>query len=124
MRRIQLVPDPSQPNAIVASLGWIESILVGSIATGIAIIAFAWLGLLMMTGRIPSRRGAQVILGCFIVFGASTVAAGVRSVLGSSETELPSPSVTTPIIATTATQQPHANQPYDPYAGAALPPRR
>jgi type IV secretion system protein VirB2 len=37
---------------------------------------------MMLTGRIDWRRGATVIVGCFIVFGAATIVAGIRSVAG------------------------------------------
>jgi type IV secretion system protein VirB2 len=33
----------------------------------------------MLTGRIDWRRGATVILGCFIVFGAAAIVAGIKS---------------------------------------------
>jgi len=33
----------------------------------------------MLTGRINWRYGATVILGCFILFGASTIVAGIHS---------------------------------------------
>jgi len=37
-------------------------------------------GLMMLTGRIDWRRGATVILGCFVVFGAAAIVAGIRSI--------------------------------------------
>ena len=48
----------------------------------LAVIAVGATGLLMLTGRIDWRRGAVVILGCFIVFGAASIVAGIRSVAG------------------------------------------
>ena len=36
-------------------------------------------GFLMLTGRINWRYGATVILGCFILFGAASIVAGIQS---------------------------------------------
>ena len=44
-----------------------------------AVIAVASVGLLMLTGRINWRYGATVILGCFILFGAASIVAGIQS---------------------------------------------
>ena len=35
---------------------------------------------MMLTGRIDWRRGATVILGVFILFGAASIVAGIRSI--------------------------------------------
>ena len=48
-------------------------------ATSIAVIAVASIGLLMLSGRVRMRRGATVILGCFILFGVATIAQGFRA---------------------------------------------
>jgi len=42
-------------------------------------IAIAAVGFLMLTGRINWRHGAIVIVGCFILFGAASIVAGIRS---------------------------------------------
>jgi type IV secretion system protein VirB2 len=43
------------------------------------VIAVASVGFLMLTGRINWRYGAVVILGCFILFGAASIVAGIQS---------------------------------------------
>ncbi len=58
---------------------WLEGTLLGTIATVIAVMAVATVGLLMLTGRINWRYGATVILGCFILFGAASIVAGIQS---------------------------------------------
>ena len=40
----------------------------------------ASVGLLMLTGRINWRFGATVVLGLFILFGASAIVGGIRTV--------------------------------------------
>ena len=71
--------DPAGSGVIVAAMRWLEGTLLGTIATVVAVIAVATVGLLMLTGRINWRYGATVILGCFILFGAASIVAGIQS---------------------------------------------
>ena len=71
--------DPQGSGVIVAAVRWLEGTLLGTIATVVAVIAVAAVGLLMLTGRINWRYGATVILGCFILFGAASIVAGIQS---------------------------------------------
>lgn len=71
--------DPAGSGVIVAAVRWLEGTLLGTIATVVAVIAVATVGLLMLTGRINWRYGATVILGCFILFGAASIVAGIQS---------------------------------------------
>ena len=57
---------------------WLEGTLLGTVATVIAVIAVASVGFMMLTGRMNWRHGAVVILGCFILFGAASIVAGIR----------------------------------------------
>ena len=72
--------DPAGSNPILAAATWVQGTLLGNVATALAVIAVGATGLMMLTGRIDWRRGATVILGCFIVFGAVSIVAGIRSV--------------------------------------------
>ena len=71
--------DPQGSGVIVAAVRWLEGTLLGTIATVVAVIAVASVGFLMLTGRINWRYGATVILGCFILFGAASIVAGIQS---------------------------------------------
>ena len=71
--------DPQGSSVIVSAVRWLEGTLLGTIATVVAVIAVASVGLLMLTGRINWRYGATVILGCFILFGAASIVAGIQS---------------------------------------------
>lgn len=73
------VADPSGSGPIVGAVQWLQGTLLGTVATVLAVIAVACVGLLMLTGRIDWRRGSVVILGCFILFGAVSIVAGIRS---------------------------------------------
>jgi type IV secretion system protein VirB2 len=74
--------DPAGSGVIVSAVRWLEGTLLGTIATVVAVIAVASVGLLMLTGRINWRYGATVILGCFILFGAASIVAGIQSTAG------------------------------------------
>lgn len=112
--------DPTGSSPIVAAVLWLQGTLLGTIATTLAVVAVAWVGLLMLTGRIELRRGVSVVVGCFILFGASSIAAGIQSAAsspagtGDPEIVSPSPSVIIP---------PSTRGGYDPYAGASVPRR-
>jgi type IV secretion system protein VirB2 len=74
--------DPAGSNAIVGALTWMQGTLLGTVATVAAVIAIAGVGFMMLTGRMNWRHGATVILGCFILFGAGAIVAGIRQAAG------------------------------------------
>ena len=78
----QSFADPAGSGPIVSAVHWLEGTLLGTIATVVAVIAVASVGLLMLTGRINWRYGATVILGCFILFGAASIVGGIQSTAG------------------------------------------
>ena len=71
--------DPAGSGAVVGAVRWLQGTLLGTVATVVAVIAIASVGFLMLTGRINWRYGATVILGCFILFGAASIVAGIQS---------------------------------------------
>jgi type IV secretion system protein VirB2 len=72
--------DPAGSNVILTAVTWLQGTLLGNVATALAVIAVGGTGLMMLTGRIDWKRGATVIVGCFIVFGAAAIVAGIRSI--------------------------------------------
>lgn len=74
--------DPAGSGAIVGAVRWLQGTLLGTVATVVAVIAVASVGFLMLTGRMNWRYGATVILGCFILFGAASIVAGIQSTAG------------------------------------------
>ncbi|USI73436.1 TrbC/VirB2 family protein [Sphingomonas morindae] len=71
--------DPAGSGPIVAALGWLQGTLLGNVATAVAVIAVAMVGFMMLTGRLNWRFGATVIVGCFVLFGASAIVTGIQS---------------------------------------------
>lgn len=74
--------DPAGSNVIVGAMSWLQGTLLGTVATVAAVIAIAAVGFMMLTGRMNWRYGATVILGCFILFGAGAIVAGIRQTAG------------------------------------------
>jgi type IV secretory pathway VirB2 component (pilin) len=74
--------DPAGSGVIVNAVNWLQGTLLGTVATVAAVIAVAAVGFMMLTGRINWRHGAVVILGCFILFGAASIVAGIRAAAG------------------------------------------
>jgi len=65
---------------ITSALTWMQSILLGPIATTLAVMAVAGVGFMMLTGRMNWRYGATVIIGVFIIFGAPRLVATIQGV--------------------------------------------
>jgi type IV secretory pathway VirB2 component (pilin) len=71
--------NPAGSGPINNALGWIQGTLLGNLATTAAVIAVAACGFMMLTGRMNWRFGATVIVGCFVLFGATVIVAGIQS---------------------------------------------
>ena len=115
--------DPGS-GAIVAAVQWLQNTLLGTVATTVAVISVATVGLMMLSGRVDLRRGASVVLGCFILFGASSIAAGIRSVATGDPPMPEAPFAVDPWIPPPPPPPPaQPAGPADPFAGAAVPTR-
>jgi type IV secretion system protein VirB2 len=110
--------DAPGSSVLVGAAMWLQNTLLGTVATSVAVIAVAWVGMLMLAGRLDIRRGLTVVLGCFLLFGATSIVAGIRS---ATEAER---SVELAVIPTPPPIPPMAPGPRnsDPYAGASISP--
>jgi len=86
----------------------------------VATLSVAYVGFLMLSGRIEVRRAGQVLIGCFILFGAPAIAGGIRA-------SLLADSVAAAPLEDAADMEPSAPivpqsmpRSYDPYAGASV----
>lgn len=112
--------DPIGSSPIADAALWLQGTLLGTIATSVAVVAIASVGMMMLTGRVNLRRGVTVVLGCFILFGATSIAAGIRSAafgLGGSDGGVQQADESPAIVI------PKRAPNYDPYAGASVPQR-
>jgi type IV secretory pathway VirB2 component (pilin) len=69
-------------NPILDAVSWVRDILLGPVATTVAVIAVAMVGFMMLTGRMNWKHGAVVILGLFILFGAPRIVASIEAAAG------------------------------------------
>jgi type IV secretory pathway VirB2 component (pilin) len=112
--------DPAGSSVLVAAAQWLEGTLLGTIATTVAVIAVATVGLLALSGRIDVRRALTVVSGCFILFGSSSIVAGLQNLIREDGAP-PAPGARAEVSPlATLPQRPPG---YDPYAGAAVPTR-
>jgi type IV secretion system protein VirB2 len=109
--------DPPGSSVIVAAVEWIEATLLGTVATTVAIIAVASVGIMLFTGRINYRYGFSVIIGSFILFGATTIMSGLRALMTSTEIPEVAYMAETPPVIPPAPARPAD---YDPFAGASV----
>ena len=72
--------DPQGSGVLVDAVTWMQSTLLGTVATTVAVMAVAMVGFMMLTGRMNWRYGATVIIGCFILFGAASIVGGIQAV--------------------------------------------
>ncbi len=80
--RADIPIDPQGSGVIIRAVDWLQGTLLGTVATVVAVIAVAAVGFAMLTGRINWRHGSVVVLGCFILFGAASIVAGIRAAAG------------------------------------------
>jgi hypothetical protein len=69
-----LFDTPQSP--LTSAGGWLTGTVSGSIAVMLCVLAMAFVGLLLMSGRLALRDAARVALACFVVLGASTSCRG------------------------------------------------
>ncbi|MEP1833869.1 MAG: TrbC/VirB2 family protein [Hyphomonas sp.] len=109
---------PRSPGALEAAVAWMTGTLLGTVATTLCVLAIAFLGIMLLTGRFAIREGFRIVLGCFIVLGAPILAAAFS---GAFQQMTPSdPALVPPVV---AAEEPRGELPpadYDPYAGASL----
>ncbi|MDY7098489.1 MAG: TrbC/VirB2 family protein [Pseudomonadota bacterium] len=82
MPSVAYAADPQGSGPVVSALAWLQGTLLGTVATTVAVMAVAAIGFMMLTGRMNWRFGATVIIGVFILFGATTIVAGIQSAAG------------------------------------------
>jgi type IV secretion system protein VirB2 len=111
--------DPPPSSVLSPATNWIMDLIFGPLATSIAVIAIAWVGFAMLSGRVDIRRGLMVVLGCFLLFGARGIAEGLR---GSATAAAIASQASAPPPVYTKTRPANNANAYDPYAGAAVMP--
>lgn len=114
---ISSLSDAPASSSLLGAVSWLQGVVLGPVATAIAVIAVAWIGMLMLLGRLDVRRGLAVIAGCFVLSGASAIANGIRGAVGGADVA----AANVPRALAPPPQVPPLPRNADPYAGAALP---
>jgi type IV secretory pathway VirB2 component (pilin) len=113
-----LVSALRSQSVVVDAIAWIQATLLGSVATGVAVLAVAFVGFGMLAGRLDWRTGARVVIGIFILFGAPMIVQGLRDAVSGDGRAVPDPVVAERTQA--APEVPELKRsadPFDPYAG-------
>ncbi len=111
--------DPQPVSAIGAAIGWVSDLLFGPLATIIAVMAVAWFGFAMLSGRFDIRHGLSVLLGCFLLFGARAIIEGFHATTANGSAPVSANVPAAPSFPRAAPQGNNTNN-FDPYAGAAV----
>lgn len=111
--------EPSGTQALTSAASWLQGTMLGSVATIVAVLAVAAVGVGMFRGRVDIRRGLIVVVGCFVLFGSASIANAMMTLIGASPSTniLASAEVAPSPLATLPAPEP---VPYDPYAGASV----
>lgn len=109
--------DAPTDHPIAAGSDWMSQLIGGTATTTICVLAVAFLGFMMMSGRSAIRDGIRIVIGCFVLLGAPTIAFSLLHLAdGAQQQPILEPTVAGPPPPTP--KLPPAN--YDPYAGASL----
>lgn len=115
--------DPGESSALVGAIVWLQTTMLGTVATTVAVIAVACIGMLSLSGRVPYRRGMTMLGGCFILFGSAQIAAGLQSITDDGDRFAGSVVSATPPAWVPPPPALAPSRNYDPYAGASVPQR-
>jgi len=108
----------SSQQPIANSVTLIADTLLGEVAITLCVLAVAFVGFSMLTGRIAIRRGGQVILGCFLLLGAPVIAASILGVMTPGQHSAHTPANTVVYEAQPRDELEPANN--NPYTNASL----
>ena len=67
------------------AVNWLVVLLTGAAAVSITTLAVAAIGFSLLKGRVRYERFGRVILGCFVIFGAATIASASSALFGSED---------------------------------------
>lgn len=101
---------------IEAAPSWIASLLTGSLAVTLCVIAVALVGFFALNGSFRVRQAGRAVTGIFLLLGAGTIAAALSGFVEQAASDGPAEVYSQPIFV--ERNLPPAD--YDPYAGASL----
>lgn len=122
MLQPDLFAAPVDRGSLATASQWLEGLLTGELVSVLAVVGVALLGYGMMSGRIAVRKAVKVVLGCFILFGSSSIARTLVEMRSDDvaivrPSRLPSPQIG-PIL---EVQRGGSANPFDPYSNNMAP---
>ena len=109
--------EAPQTSAVVAAANWLAGTLFGPVGLALCVVAVAMVGFMMLNGRLTVFHALRVLVGCFVLLGAPTIAISFLG-FGEDAGVRPPEIDFTPTVPSPPRNPPPAN--YDPYAGASL----
>ncbi|MDN3644629.1 TrbC/VirB2 family protein [Pontixanthobacter aestiaquae] len=109
--------EPSGTNALQNAVDWLTGTLLGSVAIGLCVLAVAYVGLMLLSGRLAVREGLRVVLGCFLLLGAPTIAAALMGLRSSEPVQLPVAQIENEEL---GPREELPQSDYNPYGGASV----
>lgn len=70
-----LFREPQGTSAIEPAIIWLAELIAGSFGLVLMMLAIAIYGLGLLSGQLQVKRGVSVVLGCFVLIGASQLSA-------------------------------------------------
>jgi type IV secretory pathway VirB2 component (pilin) len=111
--------EPTGTQAISDAASWLQGTMLGSVATIVAVLAVAAVGVGLFAGRLNIRRGLTVVMGCFVLFGSAVIAHALMALVDTPASDrilVAAEAVPSPLSALPKSEP----IPYDPYAGASV----
>jgi type IV secretion system protein VirB2 len=71
--------DSHASSVFPAAVDWLMGTLFGTVAVTLCVLAVAFVGLVLMSGRMAIRDALRVAIACFVLLGASAIAGGLRT---------------------------------------------
>ena len=72
--------DAPAAAVLPAAVDWLTGTLFGTVAITLCVLAVAFVGLVLMSGRMAIRDALRVAIACFVLLGAGSIAGGLRIV--------------------------------------------
>ncbi|MFL0357588.1 TrbC/VirB2 family protein [Erythrobacter sp. GH1-10] len=108
--------EPASGSGIGSSVDWLGGALFGEVAVVLCVLAVAFVGFLLLTGRLAVREGARVMMGCILPLGAPLIAMAL--IENSGRGDVYEPRITQ--IPPPASRQDIEAVEYNPYAQASV----
>lgn len=105
--------------SIETAILWLLTLVSGTFATTIMVLAIAFAAYAMLLGHVSIGRLGQIVLGCFILVGSAEIGGAITDLVPRGDVVLTLPEQYEPRALPEPPPPPPARRgnPFDPYAG-------